>query len=167
MRPQLVPTHRKPGMTAKAVTLILSNARYWTWLSTSERYYLRPCHTRQFPMQLATQWRCIALQVARKTSSCDTPCLQLVSQRKIALQVAEKVEAASTFRHATRQVAACDTPPATCQLFNVVFLVVIAFMIVKLSFRLFIVRLIHDLVLNLLNSLNFCGFSKFPFVVPL
>ena len=43
----------------------------------------------------------------------DTPCLQLVSQRKIALQVAEKVEAASTFRHATRQVAACDTPTAT------------------------------------------------------
>ena len=30
----------------------------------------------------------VALQVARKTSSCDTPCLQLVSQRKIALQVA-------------------------------------------------------------------------------
>ena len=24
----------------------------------------------------------------------------------------------------------------------------------------------HDLVLNLLNSLNFCGFSKFLFVVP-
>ena len=42
------------------------------------------------------------------------PCLQLVSQRKIALQVAEKVEAASTFRNATRQVAACDTPTATC-----------------------------------------------------
>ena len=40
--------------------------------------------------------------------------LQLVSQRKIALQVAEKVEAASTFRNATRQVAACDTPTATC-----------------------------------------------------
>ena len=37
----------------------------------------------------------VALQVARKTSSCDTPCLQLVSQRKIALQVAEKVETAS------------------------------------------------------------------------
>ena len=52
---------------------------------------------------------CIALQVARKTSSCDIPCLQLVSQRKIALQVAEKVEAA-----ATRQVAACGTPTATC-----------------------------------------------------
>ena len=33
-----------------------------------------------------------------------------VSQRKIALQVAEKVEAASTFRNATRQVAACDIP---------------------------------------------------------
>ena len=67
-------------------------------------------------MQLATQWRCIALQVARKTSSCDTPCLQLVWQRKIALQVAEKVEAVSTFRNATRQVAACDTPTATVQL---------------------------------------------------
>ena len=63
---------------------------------------LRPCHTRQFSLQLATQWRCIALQVARKTSSCV--------QRKIALQVAEKVEAASTFRNATRQVAACNTP---------------------------------------------------------
>ena len=49
-------------------------------------------------------------------------------------------------------------------IFNVVFLV-IAFMIVKHSFRLFIVWLIHDLVLNLLNSLNFCRFSKFPFVV--
>ena len=56
----------------------------------------------------------VALQVARKTSSCDTPCLQLVSQRTIALQVAEKVEAASTFRNVTRQVAACDTPTATC-----------------------------------------------------
>ena len=33
---------------------------------------------------------------------------------QIALQVAEKVEAASTFRNATRQVAACDTPTATC-----------------------------------------------------
>ena len=39
------------------------------------------------------------------------PCLQLVSQRKIAFQVAEKLEAASTFRNATRQVAACDTHP--------------------------------------------------------
>ena len=56
----------------------------------------------------------VALQVARKTSLCDIPSLQLVSQRKIALQVAEKVEAASTFRNATRQVAACDTPTATC-----------------------------------------------------
>ena len=56
----------------------------------------------------------VALQVARKTSSCDTPCLQLVSQRNIALQVAEKVEATSAFRNATRQVAACDTPTATC-----------------------------------------------------
>ena len=37
-----------------------------------------------------------------------------VSQRKIALQVAEKVEAASTFRNATQQVAACDTPTAIC-----------------------------------------------------
>ena len=45
-----------------------------------------------------------------KEDSCDTPCLQLVSQRKIALQVAEKVEAASTFRNATRHVAPCDTP---------------------------------------------------------
>ena len=53
----------------------------------------------------------VALQVARKTSSCDTPCSQLVSQRKTALQVAEKVEVASTFRNARRQVAACDTPP--------------------------------------------------------
>ena len=34
----------------------------------------------------------------------------IVSQRNIALQVAEKVEAASTFRNATRQVATCDTP---------------------------------------------------------
>ena len=50
----------------------------------------------------------VALQVARKTSSCDTPCLQLVSQQKIVLQVAEKVEAASTFCNATQQVAACD-----------------------------------------------------------
>ena len=56
----------------------------------------------------------VALQVARKTSSCDTPCLQLVSQRKLALQVAKKVEAASTFRNATRQVEACDTSTATC-----------------------------------------------------
>ena len=61
-----------------------------------------------FPCNL--QRNGVALQVARKTSSCDAPCLQLVSQRKIALQVAEKVEAASTFRNVTRQVAACDTP---------------------------------------------------------
>ena len=40
----------------------------------------------------------------RKTSSCDTPCLQLVSQRKIALQVADKVEAASTFHNAPLQL---------------------------------------------------------------
>ena len=60
-----------------------------------------------FPRNL--QRNGVALQVARKTSSCDTPCLQLVSQQKIALQVAEKVEAASTFRNATRQVTACDT----------------------------------------------------------
>ena len=65
-----------------------------------------------FPCNL--QRNGVALQVARKTSSCDTPCLQLVSQRKIALQVAEKVEAASTFRNVTWQVAACDTPTATC-----------------------------------------------------
>ena len=65
-----------------------------------------------FPCNL--QRNGVTLQVARKTSSCDTPCLQLVSQRKIALQVAEKVEAASTFRNATQQVAACDTPTATC-----------------------------------------------------
>ena len=65
-----------------------------------------------FPCNL--QCNGVALQVARKTPSCDIPCLQLVSQRKIALQVAEKVEAASTVRNATRQVAACDTPTATC-----------------------------------------------------
>ena len=56
----------------------------------------------------------VALQVASKTSSCDTPCLQLVSQQKIALQVAENVEAASTFRNATRQVAVCVSHTATC-----------------------------------------------------
>ena len=66
----------------------------------------------KFPCHL--QRNGVALQVARKTSSCDSPCLQLVSERKIALQVAEKVEAVSTFRNATRQVAACDTPTATC-----------------------------------------------------
>ena len=37
-----------------------------------------------------------------------------VSQQKIAFQVAEKVEAASTFRYATQQVATCDTPTASC-----------------------------------------------------
>ena len=46
-------------------------------------------------------------------------------------------------------------------IFNIVVLVVIAFMTVKLSFRLFIVRLIHDLVLNLLNSLFFAAFQRF------
>ena len=49
----------------------------------------------------------------------------------------------------------------------VIFNVVIAFMIEKLLFKLFIVRLIHDLVLNLLNSFNFCSFLKFPFAVSL
>ena len=39
---------------------------------------------------------------------------KLVIKRKIALQVAGKVEAASTFRSATRHVAACDTRTATC-----------------------------------------------------
>ena len=57
----------------------------------------------------------VALQVVRKISSGDTLCLELVSQRKIALEVAEKVEAASTFRNATREVAACDTSTATSQ----------------------------------------------------
>ena len=78
---------------------------------------VKPCHVTRgnFPCNL--QRNGVALQVARKTSSCDTPCLQVVSQRKIALQVAEKVEAASTFRNATRQVAACDTP---LQLVNII-----------------------------------------------
>ena len=49
-------------------------------------------------------------------------------------------------------------------IFNIV---VVDFMTVNLSFRLFIARLIHDLGLNLLNSLNFCGYLKFPFVGPL
>ena len=53
----------------------------------------------------------VALQVARKTSSCDTPCLQLVSQRKIALQVAEKVEAASILFAMLRDKLQCVTPP--------------------------------------------------------
>ena len=49
---------------------------------------------------------------------------------------------------------------------NVVFLVVIVFMIVKFSFRLLIVLLVHDLVLNLLNSLTFCGFFfRFSFII--
>ena len=48
----------------------------------------------------------------------------------------------------------------TIIILNVVFLVVIAFIIVKTSFRLFIVRLIHDLMLNLLNSLKFYDFSN-------
>ena len=65
-----------------------------------------------FPCNL--QRNGVELQVARKTASCDIPCLQLVSQRNIALQVAEKVEAASTFRNGTRQVAVRDTPTATC-----------------------------------------------------
>ena len=47
---------------------------------------------------------------------------------------------------------------------NIVVFVVIAFMIVKLTFRLFIAGLILDLVLNLLI---FSCFSKFPFVLPL
>ena len=75
----------------------------FTYLNT-QRLVLRPCHN--FLCNL--QRNGVALQVARKTSSCDTPCLQLVSQRKIAFQVAEKVEPASTFRNATRQAAACD-----------------------------------------------------------
>ena len=33
-----------------------------------------------------------------------------LATKKLAFQVAEKVEAASTFRNATRQVAACVTP---------------------------------------------------------
>ena len=75
----------------------------FTYLNT-QRLVLRPYHN--FLCNL--QRNGVALQVARKTSSCDTPCLQLVSQRKIAFQVAEKVEPASTFRNATRQAAACD-----------------------------------------------------------
>ena len=41
----------------------------------------------------------------------NTPMLRLVWQRKIALQVAEKVEASFTFRNATRPVAAFKTQP--------------------------------------------------------
>ena len=62
-----------------------------------------------FPCNL--QRNGVALQVARKISLCDTPCLQLVSQRKIALQVAEKVEAASTFRIMLRDKLQRVTPP--------------------------------------------------------
>ena len=39
----------------------------------------------------------VTLQVARKIFPCGTPCLQVVSQRNIALQVAEKVEAPLLF----------------------------------------------------------------------
>ena len=74
---------------------------------------LRPCHTRQFSLQLATQWRCIAS--CKEDFLVWHPTFATSLATKIALQVAEKVEADSTFRNATRQVVtACDTPTATC-----------------------------------------------------
>ena len=77
---------------------------------------MRPVHTHSKGHVTRGNFLCnlqrngVALQVARKTFSCDTPCLQLVSQRKIALQVGEKVEAASTFRNATDKLQRV-TPP--------------------------------------------------------
>ena len=51
-------------------------------------------------------------------ATCNAMALHCKFQaRNIALQVAEKVEAASTFRNATRQVAACDILTATCNIF--------------------------------------------------
>ena len=54
------------------------------------------------------QW--LALQVARQVASSNSPSLQLAMQEKIALQVAWKVEPASIFRNAARQVAASNIP---------------------------------------------------------
>ena len=53
-------------------------------------------------------------------ATCNAMALHCKFQaRKIALQVevAEKVEAVSTFRNAARQVAACDILTATCNIF--------------------------------------------------
>ena len=62
---------------------------------------------------LVTQWRCIA--------SCkeDFPVSHRIfttslAAKKNCVPSCRKIEAASTFRNATRQVAACDTPTATC-----------------------------------------------------
>ena len=60
-------------------------------------------HTRQFSLQVATHWRSIASLQGRLPRVTPHACVKLVSQRKIAWQVAEKVEAASTFHNATRQ----------------------------------------------------------------
>ena len=49
-------------------------------------------------------------------ATCNAMALHCKLQGRLprVLQVAEKVESASTFRNTTRQVAACDTPTATC-----------------------------------------------------
>ena len=71
----------------------------------------RSCYTRQFFLQLATQRHCETS--CRRNCACNTPSLQLVSQRKIARRVAGKVEQ-STFRNVAWSVAACNIYLATC-----------------------------------------------------
>ena len=73
---------------------------------------LRCCYTRQFFLQLATQRHCE--KSCRRNCVCNTPSLQLVSQRKIARRVAGKVEQSSTFRNVAWSVAACNIYLATC-----------------------------------------------------
>ena len=72
---------------------------------------LRCCYTRQFFLQLAMQRHCETS--CRRNCTCNTPSLQLVSQRKIARRVAGKVEQ-STFRNVAWSVAACNIYLATC-----------------------------------------------------
>ena len=73
----------------------------------------RPCYARRFPLQPATQRHCEAS--CRRNCACNTPSLQLATtQRKIAKQVARKVEQSSDFRNVAKPVAACNISSTTC-----------------------------------------------------
>ena len=98
---------------------VIRDITNFTEVSTGETDGLKPCHTTQFSLQVATQmpFHCKLQDFVvwqERLPRVTHQSLQLVSQRKIGFQVAEKEEAASTFRNATWEVAACETPTATC-----------------------------------------------------
>ena len=79
---------------------------------------LRPCYTRQYSLQPTTQHHCAAS--CRRNKACNTPSPQLATQRKIARQVAEKLEEFSTLRNVAKPVTACNVSTSNLQCFDVV-----------------------------------------------